>query len=401
MCLPSSEVATQATHAGFDHWLKTMRHISSTVAAANAAEVDAQARFPAETVDALRAAGFLSVAVPRPFGGAGMTMREMAQLCAALAQGCASSAMVLAMHLSQLASIVRHHADGPFFSEYLREQVREQWLLASMTSEVGTWGDTRSSICALQPMGPRARMEKNATTGSYCASAHAILATCRRDADAPASDQMLVLVLQADYTLAQTTTWDTLGMRGTVSPGYLLKAEFSAAQVLPQPFADIGAMTMVPYTHILWSALWWGIAADAFAKASAGVRAQARQTPGQTPGNARALAELSAQLQMARLHWEGVAAEFDELDQAGQGDRAPLMGMAWRLKLNHLKTAMSTVAPQLVHQALQIVGMPGYKNDSPHSLGRHYRDALSGALMINNERIAASSAAMLTVFKDS
>jgi acyl-CoA dehydrogenase len=203
-----------------------------------------------------------------------------------------------------------------------------------------------------------------------------------------------VLVRNTDFTLAQTTTWDTLGMRGTVSHGYRLKAEGDMAQVLPAPYVDIAAQTMVPYTHILWSALWWGIAADAQAKASAYVRGQARKTPGQTPPTAQRLAELSAQLQTAQMHWDGMALAYE------QATREELSGMGWRLKFNHLKTAMSDTAPRLVHEALQIVGMMGYRNDSPYSLGRQYRDALSGALMINNERINASSASMLLVYKD-
>ena len=60
----------------------------------------------------------------------------------------------------------------------------------------------------------------------------------------------------------------------------------------------------------------------------------------------------------------------------------------------------SEMAPHIVHRALQIIGILAYKNDSPFSLGRHYRDVLSGALMISNERIAAKSASMLLVFKD-
>ena len=51
-------------------------------------------------------------------------------------------------------------------------------------------------------------------------------------------------------------------------------------------------------------------------------------------------------------------------------------------------------------KALQITGILGYKNDSKFSLGRHYRDTLSGALMISNDRIASKSASMLLVFKD-
>jgi acyl-CoA dehydrogenase len=68
--------------------------------------------------------------------------------------------------------------------------------------------------------------------------------------------------------------------------------------------------------------------------------------------------------------------------------------------MNNLKTACSEAAPKIVLEALQIVGILGYKNDSPFSLGRHLRDALSASLMISNERIAAKSAAMLLVFKD-
>lgn len=412
MCLPlTAQTAPEipaAAEPGFDHWLATMRRIATEVAAPHAARVDADARFPQETVDALRAAGLLSVAVPHSHGGAGLSLLEQAQLCAVLAQGCGSSAMVFAMHLSQQASIVRHRGESPLFDGYLRELVRQQWLLASITSEVGTWGDTRSSICALQPVAdpagsttPRTwRLTKEATTGSYCGSADAILVTCRRDAEAPASDQRLLLVRAGDFTLTQTTTWDTLGMRGTVSPGYRLEAEAPAEQLLPVPYADIGAMTMVPWTHVLWSALWWGIAADAHAKAAASVRAQARKQPGHTPPAALRLAELSAALQTARLHWEGVAREFDALDAQGEAARAALTGMGWRLKFNHLKTTLSDTAPKLVHQALQVIGMPAFKNDHPMSLGRHYRDALSGALMINNDRIHAGSAALLTVYKD-
>jgi acyl-CoA dehydrogenase len=46
------------------------------------------------------------------------------------------------------------------------------------------------------------------------------------------------------------------------------------------------------------------------------------------------------------------------------------------------------------------VGILGYKNDSPFSLGRQLRDSLSASLMISNDRILAKNAAMLLVCKD-
>jgi len=383
----------------FGLMLEAVRRIAAEVAAPHAAHVDDKARFPEETVAALRAAGLLSAPVPHEFGGAGCTMQELAQLCATLAQACGSSAMVLAMHYIQVACIARHGLASEFFRGYLCELVQRQDLLASMTSEVGTFGETRTSICAVEREGGHFVLNKDATTGSYCAHADAILVTCRRDKEAPGADQVLVLVQREDCSLKQTSSWDTLGMRGTCSPGFRLESRGPGEQILPGAFADSSAQTMVPYSHILWSSLWWGIAADAVAKAANFVRGQARQAPGTVPPTASRLAEVSMQLQNMRQLWQSAAQAFDAVPTDAQGQEQ-LLSMAWALRLNNLKISCSEAAPQIVHRALQIVGILGYKNDSAFSLGRQYRDSLSASLMISNDRIAAKSASMLLVFKD-
>jgi acyl-CoA dehydrogenase len=376
-----------------------VRRIALEIAAAHAADVDKNARFPTETIDALREAGVMSAIVPREFGGAGCSMGELAQMCSTLAQACGSSAMVLAMHYSQLACIARHGLQSEYFRGYLRDVVRHQYLLASMTSEVGTFGDTRSSICAVERRDGRFVLNKDATTGSYCEHADAIVVTCRRDPSAAASDQVLVLVRREDFKLTTTTTWDTLGMRGTCSPGFRLESSGPQEQIVPGAFADSSAQTMVPYSHILWSSLWWGIAADAVARAATFVRGQARQTPGTVPPTAQRLAEVSIQLQGMKQSWLSAAQAFDALGP-DPGEQEQLLSIGWALRLNNLKVSCSETAPQIVHRALQIVGILGYKNDSPFSLGRHYRDVLSASLMIANDRINAKSASMLLVFKD-
>ncbi|HSI53669.1 MAG TPA: acyl-CoA dehydrogenase family protein [Ramlibacter sp.] len=379
--------------------LETVRRIGVEVAAPQAADVDSQARFPTDTIAALKAAGVLSAGVPRDLGGAGMGLAELTQLCAALAQSCGSSAMVLAMHYIQLACIARHGLGSDFFRGYLRGVVEHQYLLASMTSEVGTFGEMRTSICAVERKDGRFLLNKDATTGSYCAHADAILVTCRRDADASPGDQVLVLVRKQDATLQQTTSWDTLGMRGTCSPGFRLESSGPQEQILPGDFADSSAQTMVPYSHILWSSLWWGIAADAVGKAANFVRGQARQKPGSVPPTATRLAEVSLQLQNMKQLWQSAAADFDAIAPDAHSQEQ-LLTMGWALRLNNLKISCSEAAPQIVHRALQVVGIMGYKNDSPFSLGRQYRDSLSASLMISNDRIASKSAAMLLVFKD-
>ncbi len=383
----------------FDKLLVAIHKIAKEVAAAHAADVDAQARFPSETLAALKAEGILSAPVPIEFGGGGCGMQELGQLCAVLGGACGSSGMVLAMHYNQVASVARHVGESTFFQAYLREIVAKQLLLASITSEVGTFGDTRSSICAVERQNGRFSLNKEATTGSYCVYADDILVTCRASADAPASEQLLVLVRKGEFTLTPTSNWDTMGMRGTCSPGFSLVATGDEAQILPIPFAEISALTMVPYSHILWSALWFGIAADAVAKASQYVRGLARKNPGTTPPAAIRLANVSVQLQSMRHNWWALAHEFDETTAKPGGNEA-FQKMGWALKMNNLKVALSDAAPQVVHQALQIVGIQGYKNDSPYSLSRHYRDVLSASLMVSNDRIAGKSATLLSVFKD-
>ena len=383
----------------FSAHLAALKAITTGVAAANAADVDAKARFPRETIEALKKAKLLSAPIPRELGGAGYGMRELAALCSTLAQACGSSAMVLAMHYIQVACIVRHSKSSAYFRDYLREVVEHQLVLASMTSENGTFGETRTSICAVERSGGRFKLDKDATTGSYCQHADGILVTCRRAPDAPNSDQVLVLVRKGDYQLTQTTSWDTLGMRGTCSPGFKLESSGSEEQIIPGSFADSSAQTMVPYSHILWASLWWGIAADAVARAAEFVRGGARKNPGTVPPTATRLAEVSSQLQSARHNWLALATEFDDIDSRPNGLQ-DLQSIGWALKMNNLKINASETAPQIVHKALQITGILGYKNDSKFSLGRHYRDSLSGALMISNDRIASKSASMLLVFKD-
>jgi acyl-CoA dehydrogenase len=375
------------------------RAIAQEVAAKHADDVDAKARFPKETIDALRQAKLLSAAAPADLGGGGCGMQELSAMCTAIAQGCGSSGMVLAMHHIQVACVARHGLSSPYFRKYLEELVEKQLLIGSITSEVGVWGDTRSSICAVLRDGGRFKLDKDATTASYAEHADDLLVTARRNQDAPQSDQVLVLVRQPDRTLTRTTSWDTLGMRGTCSPGFKMTSTGPEEQVLPGSFADASAQTMVSYSHILWSAVWLGIASDAVARAAACVRAEARKNPGTVPPKAVHLARLSADVQLLRNSVHGQAAEFDDIMSRPTG-MEELLTVSWALKMNNIKVSSSEMAPRIVHDALQIIGIAAYKNDSKLSVGRQYRDSLSAALMISNDRIFGKTASLLLVHKD-
>jgi acyl-CoA dehydrogenase len=268
--------------------------------------------------------------------------------------------------------------------------------MASATSEAGIGGDVRSSICAVEEKDGRFAFEKQATVISYGADADGIMATARRTPQSPASDQVIVVLPKSSYRLEHLQSWNTLGMRGTCSDGYHLKASGETAQIVPMPYADVSAQTMLPTSHLVWSAVWLGIASDAVARARAFIRAEARRNAGTTPIGATRLAEAAQTLKTMKSglrdslrQYEAALAEPDQL-------QSPHFAVA----MNNLKIGSSRLVVEVVNQAMLACGLNGYRNDSPFSLSRHLRDAHSAQLMVNNDRILANTARLQLALRE-
>jgi acyl-CoA dehydrogenase len=380
-------------------FLDTIARIAEEVAAPNAGAVDRDARFPAETIQALREERALSAFIPAELGGGGVGLETIAAACFQLGRRCGASAMVFAMHQIEVISIARHLKDAGWFEDYLRAVAAEQRLIASVTSEIGTGGDMSRSVAALTPGSDGLLgFEKQAPTVSYGQYADDLFVTLRRGPDAEPSDQVVALARKEQITLEQTGTWDPLGMRGTCSPGYVVRAEILPEQVLPTPFPRVSAESMVPVSHILWSHLWLGIATDAFDRARAFVRAAAKRNPGEPPPVAVRLSHLMSDLSLLRAE---VGSGLDEFVAASaEPGRERLSTMAMALRFNNLKIAASEQAPRVCQGALGVCGIVGFKNDTPFSVGRHLRDTMSACLMVANERIHQTNASLLLIAKD-
>lgn len=361
-----------------------------------AASVDHDARFPHEGIGALREERLLGALIPVEFGGAGLSFSAVATICQTLGQYCASTAMIYAMHQIQVACIVRHARDTAYFRDYLADLAERQGLIASATSEIGVGGDVRSSVCAVERDGGNFTLTKQAPVISYGQYADDYLITARREPDSPPSDQVILLARRSDTTLEQTNNWDTLGFRGTCSPGFRLSTRGSCSQILPVPYADVSSQTMLPVSHILWSSLWTGIAGDAVRRARAFVRNEARKSAGTVPPAALRAVEAMCALQSMRANVEEATQEYE----SSMDDPDALTALRFAIRMNNLKMASSAAVVDIVGQSMLICGMAGYKTESPYSVSRHLRDAYGAMLMINNDRIAAASASMLLVSKD-
>lgn len=364
------------------------------IAAEHAGETDRDSRFPEETFSALRKGGLLSTLIPAEFGGQQRPLSHAASLCHALGQSCASSGMIYAMHQIQVCAIVQHCGGNAWYHQLMRRIAAEQLLLASVTSEVGTGGKMNNSICCVEQKEGRIRLEKAAPSISYGRAADVLLITARKGPDSPANDQVLVTAVQGDYTLEQTSEWNALGMRGTCTEGFIMRMSGIADQVLGEPFADIMGQTMVPVSHLLWSSLWIGIAADAMSRARDYLR-KASRGGGSLGAAGRRLAEGYGILQSLEARLSAGLRAYE----AARAQDGGAVSLPFTADMNNLKTTVSERCLDVVQQAFRICGINAYRNDSECSLGRHLRDLMSAPLMINNDRIQENTANLLLMYK--
>jgi acyl-CoA dehydrogenase len=330
----------------------------------------------------------LSISVPAEYGGEGASMLELSEVATVLGAADANAAMIFAMHHSQALPLWRHGSRAGVRTT-IGKVVSEEWLLGSATTERGIGGDARNSSCALEYPAPgRVRLVKDAPVMSYGTVADAILVTGRVDARAPSSDQRMLICSRGDYTLEQTGTWHGLGLRGTASDSFIITAETSDDMLLDDPYGTISAHTALPAAHLLWSSVWLGIATSAANEARSTVRRQARATVGFPPPGQLRLAELLVGLQTFA---DSVRHSCLRFDQAGT-DVSVLGSVSFALAMNAVKISSADAVVDLVLKALRVVGIAGYRTDTPQSLSRQVRDALAAPIQISNDRLLTNDA---------
>lgn len=358
---------------------------AAAVAAEHAAAVDADSRFPQEAIDALKAENLLGILVPAELGGEEASVSDVVDVCYALGRACSSTGMIYAMHQVKAACVAYHGMDSTWHRAFMARMVESQLLLASSTTEGKGGGNVRSSEAAVEHADNRIVLVRDASVISYGAQADAVVTTARRAAGADASDQVLVVFEKKNYVLEKTGGWDTLGMRGTCSAGFSLKAVGAPQQIMPGAYGPIHTQTMVPTSHLMWAGNWAGIAAGAVERAKKFMR-KAQRGGGDLPPGVPHFTQALANLRTLRALIGAMLARYE----AVQHDAKALSAIDFQTAINLLKVDASEMAVQTVMNAMRATGLSGYRNDSDVSVGRSLRDILSSPIMINNDRILSS-----------
>jgi len=231
--------------------------------------VDRERAFPREAIAAARSQRLLGIMVPRDLGGEGAGISDAVDVCYTLGRACASTAMIYAMHQTKVALVVRHG----------RASAWHQRLLQRLCASSCCWrlddGGAERGRCQEKRRRHRAGRRGIASNGRRC---HLLWRAGRRHCHDPRAPPMLplrpglVVFLKEGYSLERLVGWDTLGMRGTCSSGFKLRATGERDQILPEPYETIHPQTMMPVAHLTWSGAWTGVAAGAVERARLFVR---------------------------------------------------------------------------------------------------------------------------------
>ena len=197
-------------------WVEVAANLATSELAKHATAVDAEARYPAESMAAVAKAGLLGLCIPASHGGAGRGPAAFAAVVEELAKGCASTAMIYVMHVTASQVFIQSTtlADR---DETLRAMARGEHLTTLAFSEKGS----RSQFWA-----PVSKLE--ATADGYVTNAYKSWVTTARNASSYVSsaqmpgaqspmESTLYVIRQGVAGVRIDGAFDGLGLRGNDS----------------------------------------------------------------------------------------------------------------------------------------------------------------------------------------
>lgn len=332
-----------------------------------AASVDRAREFPKESLDALRNVGAFGLVVPEDKGGAGGTLKDLADGCEAVGSACASTSMAFLMHLVTSATVA---GGGGESADGVLSELARGALSSLAFSERGTGAHFYAPELTVDRSNatPTVSGRKSFVTSGGHADHYLVLVQGRQEGTADA-----YLIPQTDCGVAFEGAWDGVGMAGNSSVVMQL-----ADVPLPDERrvgeagkgADLIFDVVAPYFLIGLAAVNVGIAGAAAAVATAHVAGR-KYPDGSSLAEIQyiqhGVADMDRQTRAARHMVQDAA----RLADAGDADAlVPVM----EGKIHATETAVA-----VTQTALEVTGGQGYSGRLP--IERHLRDARAGSIM--------------------
>ncbi|MBU6261028.1 MAG: acyl-CoA/acyl-ACP dehydrogenase [Burkholderiales bacterium] len=340
--------------------------VAGTIAPA-AAETDKLGRFPRAGIEALAAGGLLGLISDATVGGAGGGLADAAAAVRRIAQSCASTAMVLAMHYSAVAVIEQF---GPV--ETRRAIAAGRHLSTLAFSEAGSRSHFWAPTSSARDDGDAVRLDAAKSWVTAAAEADSYVWSSRPLAASGASSLWLVASRAAGLTTV--APFDGLGLRGNASSP--LRAEglrIARDALLGADGAgfDIMMGVVLPWFSVLNAAASVGLIEGALGAACAHVTATRYA---HLDSSIADLPTVRAYLARAKIQADSAALMLDDTVAAVAAQRADAMLRVLEVKAHAGETALA-----VTDTAMRVCGGAAFRKEV--GVERHFRDARAASVM--------------------
>ncbi|HEU4585704.1 MAG TPA: acyl-CoA dehydrogenase family protein [Gemmatimonadaceae bacterium] len=230
------------------------------------ATYDRENRFFTEDFEELRAAGYLSLPLPREFGGPGRTLAEVVREQRRLAYYAPATALGVNMHLYWVGVAAELWRAGDRSLEWLLQEAAKGAIFAAGHAESGNDIPVLLSTSSAERVDGGYRITGHKSFGSLT-PVWTFLGLHAMDTSDPAAPKIVHVFMPRDsigYRIEET--WDVLGMRATSSQDTILDGVFipdsRVARVLPAGAAgvDLFILSIFAWGLIGFGNIYYGMA---------------------------------------------------------------------------------------------------------------------------------------------
>lgn len=361
-----------------------------------AAAYDRDNRFFQEDFDELKQAGYLTLTIPREFGGAGLTLEEYARELRRLAYHAPATALALNMHHYWVGLAADLYRAGDRSAEWILKEAARGEIFAAGHAETGVDINVLYSTTKAERVDGGWRFTGRKSFGSL-SPVWTRLGLHGMDTSDPHAPKVVHAFLPRDAEgFRISETWDVLGMRATRSDDTILDGAFVpdkyVVRVLP---AGVSGADQFVVCVFAWALIGFGNVYYAVAQ-----RARDLLLEGLRDKKSIVLtrpmiyhAEIQHGIAEMILELETIGPHLDQIarDWSAGVDH----GMAWPLKIVAAKYHAVEAAWRIVDRAMDLSG--GFGMFKKNELERVFRDARAGRFHPANSALTHELVAKMTL----